>query len=161
MTEDDKLEVWLKNRHKIDLYGQHDVATAQRVHDMTDAWKARASEPSAMPSGWRQVAEHLYQRLDLGALPDTPSLATTSLDAAIATIQSAVAQANIQVQSLATRDGIIQQQSNILDAFAAILKLESGKLYMDMVPMLQALVATHPPAEAAPQLVGENNTPVS
>lgn len=155
MTEEEKFNVYIDETLQID---RNDATQAQRIHDMHGAWMMRANEPLPMPTGWKEVARHLYQRLDLGDLPESPSLATTALDSTIDMFKGAIGQANVQVQSLASRDQIIQQQSNILDAFAAVLKLEQGKLYMDMVPMLQAVVAKA--EEPRPQLVGENNTPV-
>ena len=159
MTEDEKLDVYIDQTLQMD---RSDPANAMRVHDITGAWKMRASEPAPLASGWRQTVAHVMQKLDLGVLTeeDTPTSATGRLDAALDTIQNAIAQANIQVQKLAMRDEIIRNQSNILDAFAMILKLEQGKLYMDMVPMLRAIVEPSAEEPMSAQLIGPDNTPV-
>ncbi len=142
MTEDDKLNVYIDQTLQID---RNDPANSQRVHDITGAWKMRASEPPPLASGWRQVAAHVMQKLDLGMIDnETPSSATSRIDASIDVMRSAISQANEQVQSLALRDEIIRNHTNILDSFAMLLNLKSGSKYMDMVPMLQALVENKP-----------------
>jgi hypothetical protein len=139
MTEQDKLAAYMYQTLAMDE-SDTSPAAAQRVHDITGAWMTRASEPPELPSGWRETVRLVMQRMDLGVLPDTPTQATTQINAGLDTFIAAISQANTQVQSLAMRDEIIKNQSNILDSFDVLLKLESGKLYIDMVPMLQALV---------------------
>jgi hypothetical protein len=135
MTEQEKLAVYIGQTLQIDAA---DPFYAQRVHDITGAWMMRANEPPPLATGWRQTVAHVMQRLDLGE-PENPTQATSAINASLDTLMQAISQANQMVQTLATRDAIIKQQSNILDAFAAVLQLEQGRLYMDMVPMLQSM----------------------
>lgn len=139
MTEDQKLATFIAETQKLDA---SDPANAQRVADMTSAWMMRAQEPpplSTTEAGWQQTVQHILQRLDLGYLAETPTQACSQIDAALDTILKAIAESNHVVQAAATRDAIIKQQSDILDAFAAVLHLQQGQLYMDMVPILIAL----------------------
>ena len=139
MTEQDKLDVYIDQTLQID---REDPANSQRVLDITGAWKQRASEPPAIQPDWATTVREVMSHLDLG-MPENPTQATSHILAALGTLNAAVAQANQQVQSLAVREDIIRQQSNVLDAVAMLVNLPNGKLYIDMVPLLQAIVE-HP-----------------
>jgi hypothetical protein len=101
------------------------------------------TDPIVLIPEWDAVVAQIMRRLDLGTLEGvTPNNASTKINTALDVFSNAINEANHMIQSLAVRDGIIKEQSNILDAFAMILHLPSGSKYIDMVPMLQALVDT-------------------
>jgi hypothetical protein len=138
VTEQEKLDTYLDQTLQID---RSDPAASQRVLDITGAWMYRSQEAPPVQTDWKPTVEYTLRRLNV-PMTDTPSQATTAIDAGLATLDLAVQHANTQVQSLATMQEIVKNQGNILDAFAMILQLPSGALYMDMVPLLQGIVAT-------------------
>jgi hypothetical protein len=83
-----------------------------------------------------QTMQHLHIEF-----VENPSQCTTLIDAALFTLADAIQQANNTMQQTAAMQEAVKNQGNILDAFAMLLGLEQGKLYMDMVPTLQAIMA--------------------
>ena len=147
MTEDQKLTVYIDETLQID---RNDAVNSQRIHDIVGAWKMRASEPPPITTDWSVTVREVLAFLQL-PMAETPTQATGQIIAMLSTLRQAVDQANVNMQGLAYRDEVIKNQSNILDAFATLLKLENGKFYMDMVPMLQALVEPKPVPDPDPQ----------
>jgi hypothetical protein len=135
MTEDQKVFNYLESKGL-------DPADAgsQRVIDISEAWMYRSQlDTPPLVVAWDATVAQVMQRLDLGA-PTTPEAATSSINAALDTYTNAINEANQMVQTLAVRDEIIKQQQNVLDAMAMILHLPSGSKYIDMIPMMQAMV---------------------
>jgi hypothetical protein len=131
MTEQEKLRVY---------FAQQGIDPNDAVADrITHAWMTRAQEPPPIAGDWKGTVQQILQRLDLG-VPETPSQATTQIFSAMDTLRNAIEHANAAVQGLAMRDEIITNQGKVLDAFAMMLQLESGKQYMDMVPLMQAVI---------------------
>jgi hypothetical protein len=139
MTEDQKVFSYLESKGL-----DPSDAGSQRVIDISEAWMYRSRlDAPPLVVAWDATVAQVMQRLDLGA-PTTPEAATTSINAALDVFSNAINEANHMVQSLAVRDEIIKQQQNVLDAMAMVLHLPSGSKYIDMVPMLQAIVDPPP-----------------
>jgi hypothetical protein len=88
--------------------------------------------------GWRIVVMQTMQHLHLDFV-ENPSQCITAIDAALFTNSEAILQANNTMQQMAAMQEVIKNQGNILDAFAMVIGLPNGSMYMDMVPILQAL----------------------